>query len=54
MATKSKERPDPVPWLERLCEVNAKSDFTSEQKIIINSHLKKALQELGAEVPTTV
>lgn len=43
-------RQDPLLWLERLLEVNAKSDFTAEQKIVIASAIRTAMQKLGAHV----
>jgi hypothetical protein len=45
-------RPDPVKWLQRLLDVNAASDFTSEQKIAIASALRRLMRELGANVLT--
>jgi hypothetical protein len=48
------DRPDPVKWLERLVDVNARSDFTSEQKIAIAASLRALMQRFGANIPTTV
>jgi hypothetical protein len=47
------DRADPVKWLERLLEVNAASNFTSEQKIAIASALRGLMKQFGADVPTT-
>lgn len=44
------ERPDPVKWLERLLDVNASSDFTSEQKIAIAAALRTAIVQCGGQV----
>ena len=44
---------DPTIWLEHLLDVNARSQFSSEQKIIIASGLRKILEQLGSSVPTT-
>lgn len=45
-------KPNPIKWLERLLEVNAASDFTSEQKITIAAALRGLMRQLGADVPT--
>lgn len=47
------DRPDPITWLERLLDLNRRSDFTSEQKIIIAQALRTALKQLGVDMPTT-
>jgi hypothetical protein len=47
------DRPHPLQWLERLLDVNADSDFTSEQKIIIARKLREAIKELGGNVAST-
>lgn len=43
-------RPDPIKWLEALLSINQRSDYTSEQKIVIARALRSAMKELGAEV----
>lgn len=46
-------RPDPIKWLERLLLVNERSDFTSEQKIIIASAIRTLMKQLGANILST-
>lgn len=44
------KRADPIPWLERLLEVNASADFTSEQKIAIAAVLRGLIRQFGGAV----
>lgn len=42
----------PIKWMERLLDVNARSDFTSAQKIVIAAGLRTILKQLGSDVAT--